>query len=113
MVVMLSSVGVPGLNGFVGEFLILIGAYQTAPAFAIFAAAGVILAAIYLLWMYRRVFFGELVHEENKSLKDLNITEWASLLPILVFIVWIGVHPNTFLGKMATSIESFISLVAR
>ncbi len=113
MLVMLSSVGVPGLNGFVGEFLILIGAYQTAPIYAIFGATGVILAAIYLLWMYRRVFFGELIHEENKSLKDLNIVEWASLLPILVFIVWIGVHPNTFLGKMATSIESFISLVAR
>jgi NADH-quinone oxidoreductase subunit M len=58
--------------------------------------------------MYRRVFFGELVHEENKNLKDLNPAEWGSLLPILVFIVWIGVYPNTFLSKMTASIEAFI-----
>ncbi|MDP8206961.1 MAG: NADH-quinone oxidoreductase subunit M [Candidatus Electryonea clarkiae] len=113
MIVMLSSVGVPGLNGFVGEFLILLGAYQTAPIFAILGATGVILAAVYLLWMYRRVFFGEITHEENKSLKDLNLTEWASLLPILVFIFWIGIHPNTFLTKMTASIESFLTIVAR
>ena len=110
MIVMLSSVGVPGLNGFVGEFLILLGAFQVAPIWAVFGATGVVLAAIYLLWMYRRVFFGEIVHEENKSLKDLTVTEWASLLPILVFIVWIGVYPNTFLSKMTASVEAFIGI---
>ncbi|HEB84850.1 MAG TPA: Fe-S-binding domain-containing protein, partial [Bacteroidetes bacterium] len=112
MIVMLSSIGLPGLNGFVGEFLILVGSYQTSPVYAIFAAAGVILAAIYLLWMYRRVFFGPITHEENRSLKDLNAAEWASLLPILVFIVWIGVHPNTFLGKMSVSIGHFLTQFA-
>ncbi len=109
MVVMLSSIGLPGLNGFVGEFLILLGAYKAAPWFAVVGATGVILAAVYLLWMYRRVFFGEMTNEENKSLKDLNVTEWASLLPILVFIFWIGIHPNTFLSRITVSVEHFLT----
>ncbi|MBZ0264471.1 NADH-quinone oxidoreductase subunit M [bacterium] len=112
MIVMLSSVGLPGLNGFVGEFLILLGTYKTAPVFAILAATGVILAAVYLLWMFRRVFYGELVHEENKGLKDLKGIEWASLLPILVFIFWIGIYPSTFLNKVTVSITHFIGQVA-
>lgn len=112
MIVMLSSVGLPGLNGFVGEFLILVGAYHAAPVWAIISATGVILAAVYLLWMFRRVFFGELVHEENKSLTDLKPAEWGSLIPLLVFIIWIGVYPNTFLSKMAVSIHYFLGQVA-
>ncbi len=108
MIVMLSSVGLPGLNGFIGEFMILVGTYSTSPVAAILGATGVILAAIYLLWMYRRVFFGELVHKENEGLKDLKPAEWASLIPLLIFIVWIGVYPMTFLGKMATSINHFL-----
>ncbi|MBS1262414.1 MAG: NADH-quinone oxidoreductase subunit M [Calditrichaeota bacterium] len=107
--VALSSIGLPGLNGFIGEFLVLVGTYQAHPVWAIFAATGVILAAIYLLWMIRRVFFGELTHDENKSLTDLNAREWASLLPLLVFIVWIGVHPNTFLSKFTVSIQHFLA----
>ncbi len=113
IIVTLSSVGLPGLNGFVGEFLILVGAYQTAPIYAIIAATGVILAAIYMLWMVRRVFFGPITNKKNESLKDLNVTEWATLLPLLVFIVWIGVHPNTFLSKFTVSIEHFLSQVVR
>jgi NADH-quinone oxidoreductase subunit M len=103
----------PGLNGFVGEFLILVGAYQTSAVWAVFAATGVILAAIYMLWMVRRVFFGEITNKANKSLKDLNVTEWLSLAPLLIFIVWIGVHPNTFLSKFAVSIEHFLTQVVR
>lgn len=112
-IVTLSSIGVPGLNGFVGEFLILIGAYKASPVAAVIAATGVILAAIYLLWMLRRVFFGPITNKANESLTDLKPVEWASLLPLLVFIVWIGVHPNTFLSKFSASIETFLTQVVR
>jgi len=103
MVVALSSAGLPGLNGFVGEFLILLGSFNSTylgtPAFAIAGALGVILAAVYLLWGYQRVFFGKVDHAENKALADLTPREWAVLVPVVVFIVWIGVYPRTFLGK--------------
>jgi len=107
MIVMLSSAGLPGLNGFVGEFLILLGAFKSnmlgSPWYAIVAASGVILAAVYLLWSYQRVFFGRLENPENKSLKDLSIREWAVLVPVVIFIVWIGVYPKTFLDKSAVA----------
>jgi NADH-quinone oxidoreductase subunit M len=103
MIVMLSSVGLPGLNGFVGEFLILLGSFKsTALAsqwYAILAATGVIFAAAYLLWGYQRVFFGTLDNPLNKTVQDLSHREWAVLVPIVVFIVWIGLSPNTFLSK--------------
>jgi NADH-quinone oxidoreductase subunit M len=103
MIVALSSAGLPGLNGFVGEFLILLGSFNSSalgtPAFAIAGALGVILAAVYLLWSYQRVFFGTVEHAENKSLTDLTPREWAVLVPVVVFIVWIGVYPRTFLNK--------------
>lgn len=112
-IVTLSSIGVPGLNGFIGEFLILVGAYKASPVAAIIAATGVILAAIYMLWMLRRVFFGPITNKANETLTDLKPVEWASLLPLLVFIVWIGVHPNTFLSKFSVSIENFLTQVVR
>ena len=103
MIVALSSAGLPGLNGFVGEFLILLGSFNSAylgtPAFAIAGALGVILAAVYLLWAYQRVFFGKVENAENKTLTDLTPREWLVLVPVLVFIVWIGVYPSTFLRK--------------
>jgi NADH-quinone oxidoreductase subunit M len=115
MVIMLSSAGLPGLNGFVGEFLILLGSFRSAilgtPWFAIIAATGVILAAVYLLWSYQRIFFGKIEHEENKSLRDLNVREVAVLLPVLVFVVWIGVYPQTFLGKSAQSAKVAVQRV--
>ncbi|MCB2197999.1 NADH-quinone oxidoreductase subunit M [bacterium] len=112
-IVTLSSIGMPGLNGFVGEFLILVGAYKASPVAAVIGATGVILAAIYMLWMLRRVFFGPITNKANESLTDLKPVEWASLLPLLVFIVWIGVHPNTFLSKFSASIETFLTQVVR
>jgi NADH-quinone oxidoreductase subunit M len=112
MVVMLSSVGLPGLNGFVGEFLILLGAFKSSflgsRVFSIVAATGVILAAVYLLWSYQRVFFGKLEKPENASLRDLNLREWAVLVPIVIFIVWIGLYPQTFLEKSALSSKQII-----
>jgi NADH-quinone oxidoreductase subunit M len=105
MIVMLSSVGLPGLNGFVGEFLILLGSFTSSHLasrwYAVFAATGVILAAVYLLWSYQRVFFGKSENPANESLRDLTKREWAVLIPVVVFIVWIGFYPSTFLEKSA------------
>jgi len=110
MIVALSSVGLPGLNGFVGEFLILVGTYSSPNAhsrlYAALAGTGVILAAAYLLYMYQRVFFGPLKKEENKKLKDINAREIIYLTVILVFIVWVGVHPRSFLSKSEVTVKS-------
>jgi NADH-quinone oxidoreductase subunit M len=111
LVVALSSLGLPGLNGFVGEFLILVGAFQTSGWLAAVATTGIIFAAVYLLWMYQRVIFGEVTHEENRGLHDLSLREWAVLVPVLVFIVWIGVYPAAFTGKTEATIEALIAQV--
>ena len=115
MIVMLSSAGLPGLNGFVGEFLILAGAFTSkllgTPWYAIAAATGVIFAAVYLLWSYQRVFFGKVVHHENDGLKDLDSREWLVLVPIVVFIVWIGVYPSTFMDKTALASKQLIQRI--
>jgi NADH-quinone oxidoreductase subunit M len=111
LVVSLSSLGLPGLNGFVGEFLVLVGAFQVNPWLAAVAASGIIFAAVYLLWMYQRVIFGEITHEENRRLTDLSLREWAVLVPLLVLIVWIGVFPSAFTGKTEATISALIAQV--
>ena len=111
MIVTLSSIGLPGLNGFVGEFLILLGAFKANPWYAVFATIGVILGAVYMLWMFQRVMFGEIKKEENKSLPDLNKRELAYLVPILFFCFWIGVYPSTFTNTMHASVEGLIKTV--
>ena len=108
LIVTLSSIGLPGLNGFIGEFLVLLGAFQANSVYAIIAATGVIFAAVYMLWMFKRVMFGPLEREENKNLTDLNKREIGLLIPLLVFIVWIGVHAQPFLGKMETSVTELV-----
>jgi NADH-quinone oxidoreductase subunit M len=108
MIVSLSSIGLPGLNGFVGEFLILLGAFKStffaSTTYVVFASSGVILAAVYMLWAYQRIIFGK-VREGGlyggHLLSDLNRKEVVSLGAIVVFIVWIGVYPGTFLNKSA------------
>jgi len=103
LVVALSSIGLPGLNGFVGEFLALLGAFRVLPVFAVIAALGVILAAVYMLWMYQRVMFGELTHADNRQLPDLNLREIVVLVPIVLVIVWIGMYPHSFLMRIEAS----------
>jgi NADH-quinone oxidoreductase subunit M len=100
LVVTLSSIGLPGLNGFVGEFLILLGAFQTSPAWTVLAATGVVLGAMYMLWMFRRVVFGPLALPENRQLHDMSPREIAMIAPILVLIVFMGVYPRPFLSRM-------------
>jgi NADH-quinone oxidoreductase subunit M len=105
LVVTFSSIGLPGLNGFVGEFLILLGAFNVTPGWTAAAATGVILGAIYMLWAYRRVIFGPLTHPENEKLKDLNGREILILVPILALIVVMGIYPTPFLNKMKPSVD--------
>lgn len=113
MIVVFSSIGLPGLNGFVGEFLILLGSFYSTNlgtnVYAIVSTTAVILAAVYLLWMFQRVMLGPIDNEENKNLPDLTKRELFSFLPIIVFIVWIGVHPNTFLSKSQASVNKIIN----
>jgi NADH-quinone oxidoreductase subunit M len=111
LVVCLSSLGLPGLNGFVGEFLILVGTFQVNGWLAAVATTGIIFAAVYLLWMYQRVAFGEIRHEANRQLRDLTPREWALLVPVLILIVWIGVYPKTFTSKTEASIQALIAQV--
>jgi NADH-quinone oxidoreductase subunit M len=111
LVVTLSSLGLPGLNGFVGEFLILVGAFQRNGWLAAGATTGIIFAAVYLLWMYQRVIFGEVTHEENRRLRDLTPREWAVLVPVIALIVWIGVYPAAFTGKTEATVEALIMQV--
>ena len=111
MVVMLSSIGVPGLNGFVGEYLILIGAFMSARWYVVIAATGVILAALYLLWAYQRVFHGE-PDEANKNFAELKLKEAAVLLPFLGIIVFTGVYPKPMLDRIEPAVESLIESVS-
>jgi NADH-quinone oxidoreductase subunit M len=111
MVVTFSSIGLPGLNGFVGEFLILVGAFQWGRPAAVLGTVGIIFAAVYLLWMYQRVVFGELRHEENRRLPDLNAREIWTLVPILVLIVWIGVYPRPFTAVTETAVAELLQVV--
>src|SRR4029078_3500569 len=100
--VALCSLGRPGLNGFVGEFLILLGAFTWNPRFAAFAATGVILSALYMLWMFQRVHSGR-VSEKNASLPALRPREWALLVPIVAMAVLMGVLPSLFLRPIGPS----------
>ena len=111
LIIVLSSLGLPGTNGFIGEFLILIGSFKVVPTFTVFATAGIIFGAVYLLWMYKRVMFGPLTKQENKQLLDLNAREVATLLPIVFFIFWIGVYPSTFLNKTEATVLRLIETV--
>jgi NADH-quinone oxidoreductase subunit M len=111
MVVMLSSIGLPGLNGFVGEFLILVGAFQWNRLAAALGTTGIIFAAVYLLWMYQRVVFGSVRHAEVRRLPDLNARELWTLAPLLVLIVWIGVYPKPFTAVTETAVADLLQVV--
>jgi len=101
LVIMLSSVGLPGLNGFAGEFLILVGSFQVNWLLTVIATTGVILAAVYLLYMFRRVFFGEVTNEKNKQLRDLSVVEVFSAAPLVAMAFIIGIFPTMFLGRIS------------
>ncbi|HKJ73851.1 MAG TPA: NADH-quinone oxidoreductase subunit M [Alphaproteobacteria bacterium] len=109
MVFMLGSVGLPGTSGFVGEFLTLVGAYQANTWIAFLAATGVILGAAYMLWLYRRVIFGELTKEDLKSITDLTGREIAMFVPMVILVIWMGVYPESFLKIMRVSVNNIVT----
>ena len=111
MIVTLSSVALPGTNGFVGEFLILLGAFRANMLFGILGTTGVVLGAVYMFWMFQRVMFGEVKKEENRKLIDLGKREVLILCSIVFFIVLMGVYPKIFFKKMDTSVEGFLKFV--
>jgi NADH-quinone oxidoreductase subunit M len=113
MIATLASIGLPGMAGFIGEFMILFGTFSSttlvsAKLMAILAATGVVLGAIYMLWMYQRVFLGKLNNEKNKGLPDLSVREVVVLLPIMVFIFWLGVRPGLILDRVETSVAQVL-----
>ncbi|MGE3510426.1 MAG: Fe-S-binding domain-containing protein, partial [Vicinamibacterales bacterium] len=108
LIITLSSIGLPGLNGFVGEFLILLGAFARNRTLAVLAATGVILSATYMLWMFQRVNYGAVTNEKNASLPDLKPREWVVLVPIIAMCVVMGVFPNVFLRPMAPAVERML-----
>ena len=111
LAVTFSSIGLPGLNGFVGEFLILVGAFHAVPGSAVLAATGVVLGAVYMLWMFRRVVFGPLSRPENQQLQDLSLREVIVIAPIVGLIVFMGIYPQPFLSRMKSSTELVIQRV--
>jgi NADH-quinone oxidoreductase subunit M len=114
MIATLASVGLPGMAGFIGEFMILFGTFGSetlahARLMAILAATGVVLGAIYMLWMYQRVFFGKLANEKNKGLPDLSLREVIVLLPIVIFMFWLGVRPGLILDRIEASVTTVLA----
>jgi NADH-quinone oxidoreductase subunit M len=108
MIVTLSSIGLPGTNGFVGEFLILLGVFQSNIVYGVLAATGVILGAAYMLWMFQRVMFGKITKPENEKLQDLSAREITILVPMVIMIFLMGIYPKLFFSKMDVTVEKFL-----
>ena len=106
LIVMLASIGLPGLNGFIGEFLILLGTFQNHPYMVAFAVSGVVFGAVYMLWMFQRVIFGPVDNPENATLSDLTRRELTVILPVIAMIVIMGVYPRPFIATMQKSVEA-------
>jgi NADH-quinone oxidoreductase subunit M len=113
LIITLSSIGLPGLNGFVGEFLSILGAFKYKRELAVFAATGVILSAVYMLWMFQRVNYGELTNPKNEKLQDLTVREWLTVGPTVVLAILMGVLPQLFLAPMEPSIEKVVQRMQR
>ena len=107
----MASIGLPGTSGFVGEFLVLVGAFQANTWVAFIAATGVILGACYMLWLYRRVVFGELVREDLKGILDMNRREVLAFAPLVVLTLWMGIYPETFLEPIRASVANLLTQV--
>ncbi len=111
LIVSLSSLGMPLLNGFIGEFTILQGAFQVSKAWAAWGSLGVVLGAAYLLWLYQRVMFGPVTQFANENLPDLNLREFATLVPLVILAFWIGIYPKPFFALIEKSVQKIVEQV--
>ncbi len=109
MIFTMAAIGLPGTSGFIGEFLVLVGIFQLNSWVAALAALGVILSAAYMLWLYRRVVFGDLVKDELKTIRDLGRRECAIFAPVIAAVLWMGIYPDSFLGVMRASVDNLIA----
>ena len=107
----LSSIGLPALNGFIGELLILQGVFVANKIWAAFAASGIVLGAAYMLWLYQRTMFGKIENPKNENLPDLNMREFATFVPLMILAVWIGLYPAPFLRRLETSVNRVVARV--
>src|SRR5579862_576049 len=112
LIMTMSSIGLPTLNGFIGEFLILQGAFVANKAWAAVAASGVVLGAAYMLYLYQRTMFGKIENPKNERLTDLTHREFATFAPLIVLAVWIGLYPTPFLVRLEKSVEHIIHRVS-
>jgi NADH-quinone oxidoreductase subunit M len=111
LVIFLASMGLPTLNGFIGELMILQGAFSANRVWAYWAVLGIVLGAAYLLWLYQRVFWGKVTREENEKLADLNAREIATLVPLVVLCFWIGLYPKPFLAFLHQPVSRIAEIV--
>jgi NADH-quinone oxidoreductase subunit M len=111
LIISLSSLGMPLLNGFIGEFTILQGAFQVSKAWAAWGSLGVVLGAAYLLWLYQRVMFGPVTQFANENLPDLNLREYATLVPLVVLAFWIGIYPKPFFAFIEKPVQKIVEQV--
>tara|TARA_Y100001936_G_C15984601_1_gene618778 strand:- start:195 stop:1232 length:1038 start_codon:yes stop_codon:yes gene_type:complete len=109
MIFTLASIGLPGTSGFVGEFLILLGTFKISPIIALFAASGIVLSAVYMLYLYKRIIFGIISNSKLKELFDLDIREMTILIPLTIVILWMGIYPNSFLKPMQIPLKKIIN----
>jgi NADH-quinone oxidoreductase subunit M len=108
LIITLASIALPFTNGFVGEFLIFVGAFRWSPTLTALAATGVILSAVYMLWMFQRVFYGKVTHEHNTHLPDLRPREWAAVVPLCAIAIVMGVLPMVFLKPMEPAVTRMV-----
>jgi NADH-quinone oxidoreductase subunit M len=111
LVMTMSSIGLPALNGFIGEILILQGIFVVNKIWAAFAATGIVLGAAYMLWLYQRTMFGTIDNPKNENLPDLNLREWATFIPLLILAVWIGLYPKPFIDRLDSSVVRVMTRV--
>jgi len=107
----MSSIGLPTLNGFIGELLILQGAFTANVWWAVVAASSLVLGAAYMLWLYQRTMFGKIENPKNEKLPDLNLREIATFVPLIILAVWIGIYPKPFLDRLAPTVTAVIARV--
>jgi NADH-quinone oxidoreductase subunit M len=112
-IMLMASVGLPLTIGFVGEFLSLMGFYQVSPMMTILAGSTIILGAVYMLVLYKRVFFGELTNNDNKKLKDLNAREVSALVPLVLIVAWLGIYPKPVLSPIDNSVKELVNLMEK